>query len=428
MTSYDELLKQVRSLRAENSNLRQELTDNTCHLTAIETEASGVTDAMATDPLDVDDDSDNDINYDENGIHVFHQGGGGEGRDLISSGYYQGIYTGVVKMSEDLYLSLEDIEEDELVIGEDGSSNNTSKETSEENSEVNSEEDDDESAENDSDEVEEDISPNDVYGLKPFHVPAPDTSHPHNGLATHQNGLATQSPQDRPDQTYNKDVHTELLEHVKALLIERSEILRQIQDEDQQRKWYIAQLDNIRQKLEKIPYHDGYNRQSEAARGKVEYEAKQLQESFEQSFGTQEQISQRQDVRLQRVHAIESTVRQIQQQHRDKIDLTSLDVTSSQEPQSHHNVQMRKSRDESVAGPNPGMNSENGDSSVIDPAVMNLASLYHGAWPLSPMKRAWKTITINHMLSCGMRKAHPRGLVETRPLGWAFLIPHDKHG
>ena len=90
MTSYDELLKQVRSLSAENSNLRQELNDNSSHLSQLETAAaSGIRDVMTNVPLDVDDDSDNDINYDdENGIHVFQQGGGGEGRDLINSGEY----------------------------------------------------------------------------------------------------------------------------------------------------------------------------------------------------------------------------------------------------------------------------------------------------------------------------------------------------
>ena len=40
----------------------------------------------------------------------------------------------------------------------------------------------------------------------------------------------------------------------------RSAILAQIEEEDQQRKWYIAALDNIRQKLEQIPYSDGVRR------------------------------------------------------------------------------------------------------------------------------------------------------------------------
>lgn len=40
--SYDQLLKQVEILKMENSNLRQELEDNSNHLTKLETEASNM--------------------------------------------------------------------------------------------------------------------------------------------------------------------------------------------------------------------------------------------------------------------------------------------------------------------------------------------------------------------------------------------------
>lgn len=40
--SYDQLLKQVEALKMENTNLRQELEDNSNHLTKLETEASNM--------------------------------------------------------------------------------------------------------------------------------------------------------------------------------------------------------------------------------------------------------------------------------------------------------------------------------------------------------------------------------------------------
>ncbi|TRZ03009.1 hypothetical protein DNTS_028373 [Danionella cerebrum] len=40
--SYDQLLKQVEALKMENSNLRQELEDNSNHLNKLETEASNM--------------------------------------------------------------------------------------------------------------------------------------------------------------------------------------------------------------------------------------------------------------------------------------------------------------------------------------------------------------------------------------------------
>lgn len=71
MTSYDELLKQVESLKAENSHLRQELNESTSH-------PESALDVF----VGLDGDSDIDVIYDnEDGIHVFQQGGGGEARD-----------------------------------------------------------------------------------------------------------------------------------------------------------------------------------------------------------------------------------------------------------------------------------------------------------------------------------------------------------
>ncbi|TDH02495.1 hypothetical protein EPR50_G00173900 [Perca flavescens] len=47
--SYDQLLRQVEVLKMENSNLRQELQDNSNHLTKLETEASNMK-VSTTDP------------------------------------------------------------------------------------------------------------------------------------------------------------------------------------------------------------------------------------------------------------------------------------------------------------------------------------------------------------------------------------------
>ncbi|XP_038078876.1 adenomatous polyposis coli protein-like isoform X2 [Patiria miniata] len=46
VSSYDQLLAQVSSLKAENSHLKQELKDNSCQLTKLETEASCMKDAL----------------------------------------------------------------------------------------------------------------------------------------------------------------------------------------------------------------------------------------------------------------------------------------------------------------------------------------------------------------------------------------------
>lgn len=49
--SYDQLLRQVEVLKMENSNLRQELQDNSNHLTKLETEASNMKVGALRTPL-----------------------------------------------------------------------------------------------------------------------------------------------------------------------------------------------------------------------------------------------------------------------------------------------------------------------------------------------------------------------------------------
>ncbi|RUS81244.1 hypothetical protein EGW08_010986 [Elysia chlorotica] len=46
MSSYDELLKQVASLKTENNHLRKELKDNSSHLTKLENDASNMKDVL----------------------------------------------------------------------------------------------------------------------------------------------------------------------------------------------------------------------------------------------------------------------------------------------------------------------------------------------------------------------------------------------
>lgn len=42
VASYEQLLRQVEALKAENSHLRRELRDNSSHLSKLETETSGM--------------------------------------------------------------------------------------------------------------------------------------------------------------------------------------------------------------------------------------------------------------------------------------------------------------------------------------------------------------------------------------------------
>lgn len=49
VASYEQLVRQVEALKAENSHLRQELRDNSSHLSKLETETSGMKVGSADD-------------------------------------------------------------------------------------------------------------------------------------------------------------------------------------------------------------------------------------------------------------------------------------------------------------------------------------------------------------------------------------------
>ncbi|XP_078329489.1 uncharacterized protein LOC111111223 isoform X2 [Crassostrea virginica] len=237
-------------------------------------------------------------------------------------------------MSDDhLYLSPEDLEEGDLVIGDDSaSSQDSSSQASDEGEDLNDDVNEEE-AEDDSDE-EEDISPNDIGPHKSFNIPG------------------TVSKPSVP-QT-NRQTDTEVLAKLQELYNERSAILTYIEEEDRQRKWYISQLDNVRQRLEKITLTDGNPKEREMMRRKVEFEGKQIQEMFLQNLGTAEQISQRQEVRLSRISGIETEI---------------LDLQKARKAKGVAEKEMNGT-------PYPEEGSEG-----------NITSLYHGAWPLTPSKK-----------------------------------------
>lgn len=51
MASYEQLVRQVEALKAENTHLRQELRDNSTHLSKLETETSGMKVRACTEAL-----------------------------------------------------------------------------------------------------------------------------------------------------------------------------------------------------------------------------------------------------------------------------------------------------------------------------------------------------------------------------------------
>ncbi|XP_025084132.1 adenomatous polyposis coli protein-like isoform X3 [Pomacea canaliculata] len=105
---------------------------------------------------------------------------------------------------------------------------------------------------------------------------------------------------------------------------ERSSILKEIEAEEQHRKWFYRQLEHISKKLENLPLKETYSLQTDMARRQLEYEAQQVRSAMTEKLGTTEQASQRQEARLQRIRSIESQMMQLTRQQQKK---TAVDVT-----------------------------------------------------------------------------------------------------
>nr|KAG5690318.1 hypothetical protein BaRGS_022545 [Batillaria attramentaria] len=96
---------------------------------------------------------------------------------------------------------------------------------------------------------------------------------------------------------------------------ERSSLMKEIETEEQHRKWFYKQLELITKKLETLPLTDTYNLQTDMARRQLEYEAQQVRGAMTDKLGSTEQSSQRQEARLKRIRNIETEMMQLQHQH-----------------------------------------------------------------------------------------------------------------
>ncbi|OWF52755.1 adenomatous polyposis coli homolog [Mizuhopecten yessoensis] len=265
-------------------------------------------------------------------------------------------------MSDDFYLSLEDIQEDDIVIGED----------------------------QEEDPEDEDISPNDGGPMKPLNQLQASQSNMPAGSDVILSLPGNARPAGEGLVKHHLVMDGGVMAILRELHNERSKLLNDIGDEGKQRKWYFEQIEAIKQKLEGLPLSDKYHRQTEMARRQLEFEVKRVQDAFQQKMGTNDQIVQRQEARLTRVQAIETDILKIQQQqHQLQIEATASQQVNgySQEQQRNYGHTGDDDANTSIATQTAPGDDQN-SSVVMDPdASFNIGSLYHGAWPMSPMKK-----------------------------------------
>ncbi|KAJ8311380.1 hypothetical protein KUTeg_010735 [Tegillarca granosa] len=287
--------------------------------------------------LEMDDDADEVYDdYDEEGIHVFVQGGGGESRDINHN--------------------------------------------------------------------DEDVSPNDSGPIKQaFNYNTEARKEKKNDTAVREKSRSppnTTASSEIPGKTPNLS-DSDFYNRMRELNNERNLLLSDIEEEDKHRKWYCEQLEVIAQKIQSIHVGEKYNRQSDMARRQLEFEAKRIQNSFEQSMGDNDQIVQRQEVRLRKIQEIETEMIKLQQQHRQQSERNKVAQQENEIQERKGDTATQKEEAESVDSSDSaasavsiatqtatGQNDAPNMSIAEDPnASVNLSSLYHGAWPMTPPKK-----------------------------------------
>ncbi|XP_052063943.1 adenomatous polyposis coli protein-like isoform X1 [Mytilus californianus] len=322
-SSYDELLRQVENLRSENSQLRQEIHVNSSNVTQLENEVTEMKNPTAATKMDDEDASFDE--FDEEGIHVFAQGGGGESRDTNPN--------------------------------------------------------------------EEDVSPNDNLTFSAFKQQQSKMAEKNEQQKSNEEPRQNETKQTVKGMSTN-DI---LMLALQELHNERGSLLRDLDDEDRHRKWYFEQLENIRRKVDALP-SDLHNRQLDLTRRQYQLEAKKVRDTFEETLGTNEQIIQRQEARLQRVRIIEEEIMRLhsqqQRSRQQQMQVSNMsESTDKDQTEDIYNQEPEQDQEEvdniSIAIQTADLTTdEAADATIIDPdASFNVSSLYHGAWPISPLKK-----------------------------------------
>ncbi|KAL5020491.1 hypothetical protein ScPMuIL_003383 [Solemya velum] len=298
MSSYDDLIKQVASLKYENTHLRRELQDNSSHLTKLENEASNMKDVLS---------------------HF----------DLAMEG-------GDFSFTDEATFCRENQANESLISN---------------------------SSNDDEDRLDSSV------------VRVGDTNNDDGKNAPYELGH-------KLDPVLERDRHIQAV--MQELIQERLSLINDMEAEEKICVRFYEQLENMRKKLQSLPVSEAVSLKiTDLARRQLEFDAKRLQETLQEKFGTREQMAQRQEARLYRIRAIEAELQHLQQQQAfvpkpgaENGAFTSDRVEfSSTQGMGYVAIATQTSDVLMVenAGIPPGSMSTN----------QNLSSIYHGAWPIA---------------------------------------------
>ncbi|XP_052794606.1 adenomatous polyposis coli homolog isoform X2 [Mya arenaria] len=198
-------------------------------------------------------------------------------------------------------------------------------------------------------------------------------------------GIQGDGPEEGDRQEVHKESESDILQRVQQLENERTNLIQQIESEEKNRKWYYDEIDKISRRIRSLPVTDG---QQGPARKHLELEIQRLHDTMLESFGSNEQISQRRDARMHRIHRLVMEMQSLQQ-HRQQI----LQEENPSHLEGEGRLRHHSSTDSAHSSPSEGEeldtitmatqteDAEHGDSAFT--YGQNIpGAIYHGAWQL----------------------------------------------
>ncbi|XP_039260575.2 uncharacterized protein LOC120336871 isoform X2 [Styela clava] len=270
-SAYQMLLKQVESLRKENSSLKAELKNNTSHISKLENEASRMKDMVLL-----------------LGNPIIGNGSEHDAHQLNNSNY--------------MHYAEASFPQDETSFAGDIASSNTVGQIHPNALQTPLK------LQNGMDQEYKKQRPEFLLGLRQNPYGQHSVLH-HSALP----GSVSPSP--------TAAVADAMKKNLLPLIAERASIYRTITIEEQTKDFYLKQLDELKSRLDGVSDSDKFSKTKDKTRQQIETEIANLQEKMEQNLGSSEVMKQRLEARIKQLHDIDKEIVNVEN-HIRKLEMT----------------------------------------------------------------------------------------------------------
>lgn len=260
MASYDQLLRQVEVLKMENSTLRQELQDNSTHLSKLETEASNMKEVLKQLQGTIDEDS----------------GDGAGSHELIERLKEMSLDPAGFKARS------------RPPLPPTSSSSSASSSGAPAVTAVF---------------TRRAVPPAGREGHDRT-APPTDRGAPPTERAAPPTDRAAQ-PTDRGAPPAGREGHDRALDELEK---ERSLLLAELEKEEKEKDWYYAQLQKLTKRIDSLPLTENFTLQTDMSRRQLEFEARQIRSDMEEQLGSCQEMERRAQARVSRIQQIEKDI------------------------------------------------------------------------------------------------------------------------